>query len=172
MTREEMLNKLQGIGFAFIDPASGWEDIGFTERVIWVNAAGYGWVACDEPNTFYGKLDPIPDDVLYNIKERLRDGSLVFEDVAGTSLTEIPFCTLDDENLFEFLKGVLELPDKLGTEFYCVDTIDGIEFCTSEKECQKLLMRDWCDIKWEELNDKMLRIWIDRLAEEDPEYWY
>ena len=54
-----MLNKLQGIGFAFIDPASGWEDIGFTERVIWVNAAGYGWVACDEPNTFYGKLDSI-----------------------------------------------------------------------------------------------------------------
>ena len=136
MTRKEMLNKLQGIGFAFIDPASDWEDIGFTERVIWVNAAGYGWVACDEPNTFYGKLDPIPDDVLNNIKERLRDGSLVFEDVAGTSLTEIPFCTLDDENLFEFLKGVLELPDKLGTEFYCVDTIDGIEFCTSENECQ------------------------------------
>ena len=87
-------------------------------------------------------------------------------------LINIAMYDINDENLFEFLKGVLELPDKLGTEFYCVDTIDGIEFCTSEKECQKLLMRDWCDVKWEELNDKMLRIWIDRLAEEDPEYWY
>ena len=37
MTREDMLQKLYTVPFILIDPAREWEDIGFTERDIWVD---------------------------------------------------------------------------------------------------------------------------------------
>ena len=49
MTRDEMIQKLASVSFCLIDPSSDWKDIGFTEREIWVNAKGYGYIMCDEP---------------------------------------------------------------------------------------------------------------------------
>lgn len=43
MKRKAMLALLADLPFAMIWPDS-WEDIGFTEREIWVNGKGYGYI--------------------------------------------------------------------------------------------------------------------------------
>ena len=48
MTREKMLEILGNLPFMYIDPEGGWKDVGFTEREIWINSKGYGYVMCDE----------------------------------------------------------------------------------------------------------------------------
>ena len=47
MTRGEMLNILGKLEYALIWP-DNWEDVGFTEREIWINSQGYGYIMCDE----------------------------------------------------------------------------------------------------------------------------
>ena len=47
MTRDEMLTALGKLKYASIWPGE-WEDVGFTERELWINGLGYGYIMCDE----------------------------------------------------------------------------------------------------------------------------
>ena len=74
MTREEQLTKLQSLRFCVFWP-DNWEDIGFTERPIWVNSWGYGYYPCDEPCNFL-VIDNINDDDIKVLKDKLKKGTL------------------------------------------------------------------------------------------------
>lgn len=43
-----MFEILNDLPFTLIWPGS-WDDVGFTEREIWVNNKEYGYIMCDEP---------------------------------------------------------------------------------------------------------------------------
>ena len=45
MSKDEMLNKLSHLRYCVLWPGD-WEDVGFTERPIWVNHKGYGYYSC------------------------------------------------------------------------------------------------------------------------------
>lgn len=88
MNREKMLNILHTVPFALIDPPSSWKDIGFTEREIWVNAKGYGYMMCDEP-TARGNVSGVERDKWQTIRKKLMEKSLTFNDIEETSLIEL-----------------------------------------------------------------------------------
>ena len=88
MTREEMLSKLRALPFALIDPSSDWEDIGFTERPIWVNSKGYGYIMCDEPCSTY-EVEGVSLEKWNTIHSKLTARTLLLEDIEGTSLVEL-----------------------------------------------------------------------------------
>ena len=167
MKREEMLNILHTVPFALIDPLSSWEDVGFTEREIWVNAKGYGYIMCDEP-TARGNVSGIESEKWSTIRKKLMEKSLAFDDIKGTSLVELleivsfgEYCESDDP--CEYLEGLLTFSEKKIGEIYFLQTIDGWMFFESGEELERVLERDWCDYEWDDLSDEILQCWIKRL---------
>ena len=171
MTREDMLQKLYTVPFILIDPAREWEDIGFTERDIWVNAKGYGWISCDEPTTWCEVRCPESEKWVY-IREKLSTADLSVEDIKGTDLLdllkEITYGDFDEDcdNPCDYLKDLLSLPAEGLQWIYAMDTFDGWQFFATEEDFKKAYERDWCDVSWDELSDEMLLEWIDRLTDE------
>lgn len=51
MTRDAMLKKFESLEYMTIEPGH-WEDVGFTERPIWINNIGWGGFGCDAPSCF------------------------------------------------------------------------------------------------------------------------
>lgn len=173
MTRTEMLEKLRAVKFELIDPPSEWKDIGFTEREIWVNSKGYGYIACDEP-TWYWEGPGISKEKWAEIREKIENDELFLDDIRGTSLYDL----LDDYNYpikddnFDFdyplpdlLSNILNLPENTLPELYCMDTIEGLQFFDSKEKFTQAYERDWCDYKWDDLEDEMLAKWITRLSQ-------
>ena len=170
MNRKEMLDVLHSTKFAMIDPPSSWEDIGFTEREIWVNANGYGYIMCDEP-TARGDILGVEKEKWMSIQGKLKDRSLTLDDIEGTSLIELletisfgEYC--EDDDLFDYLEGLLDLPETQLDSIFFLQTFDGWEFFDSKEVRDKMLERDWCDYEWDELSDEMLAEWIKRLCDE------
>lgn len=170
MTRKEMLDILHSVEFELIDPPSSWKDIGFTEREIWVNSKGYGYIMCDEP-TYRGEVPGVDKEKWMIIRNKLRDKTLAFKDVEGTSLIELleeisfgEYC--EDDDLSDYLEGLLELPETQLDCIFFLQTFDGWEFFESEETWENAFERDWCDVEWEELDDEMLAEWINRLLDE------
>lgn len=60
MTREEMLVDFGKLRFCVLWPGN-WEDIGFTERPIWISSEGYGYYFDDEPCLFTLVENVAPD---------------------------------------------------------------------------------------------------------------
>ena len=170
MTREEMLDILHDVRFALIWPPSSWEDIGFTEREIWVNSKGYGYIMCDEP-TYRGEVPGVEQAKWTSIRKKLMAKALTFEDLKGTSLIELldivtfnEYC--EDDDPCDYLEGLLDLPDDQLGCIYFLQTFDGWEFFDSEEVRDNMLERDECDYEWDELSDEMLAEWINRLLDE------
>lgn len=172
MNREEMLNKLRCLSFTLIDPASDWDDIGFTEREIWVNSKGYGWILCDEP-TQWCQVSGITAKKWAEIKAKISSATLRFEDIEGTSLVELlkeitydEFCE-DYDDPCDYLNGLSQIEDDQINVIFAMDTIEGWQFFATEEAFKLAYERDWCDVTWEELSDEMLARWIDRLVDEE-----
>ncbi len=166
MMREEMLQKLGTLLYTEIWPDDSWEDIGFTESRIWVNSKGYGYFMCDENNIYY-EAKVMPEDKWFMIREKLGNGILTNADIEGTSLTKLYFCQdKSDAELYEVLRGLLTLPEHLSI-YYCAEKDGEILFFPSAKEFWHSFERDWCDVKWEELDDTLLSTWISRLFDSD-----
>lgn len=171
MTREEMLNILHSISFSLIDPASDWEDIGFTEREIWVNAKGYGWILCDEP-TQWCQVPGLNAKKWSEIKDKISKGYLRYEDIEGTSLVGLlkeitygEFCQ-DYDDPYEHLEELVQIEEKQIDTIFAMDTIEGWRFFTTEEAFKVAYERDWCDTSWDELSDELLACWIERLIDE------
>ena len=174
MTREEMLSKLRALPFALIDPSSDWEDIGFTERPIWVNSKGYGYIMCDEPCSTY-EVEGVSLEKWNTIHSKLTARTLLLEDIEGTSLVEL----LDEitnncfsegsDALSEVLSGLTALPVDEIDRIYGLETYDGWQFFSTVEAFNNAFERDWCDFAWDELSDTILKEWLDRLSvEKDP----
>ncbi len=164
MNRNEMLNKLKTIDYSVIWPDGSWKDIGFTEREIWVNRNGYGYFLCDEPNNECYKLKKICDKEWKIIKIKLEENRLNKEDLSNTSFAKTFFYEEWDCYDNQIRDGLNQLPLKMGDYFYCGETlIDGVLFFDNENDFKNCFIRQECDIKWEELDDESLKIWISRL---------
>ena len=168
MIREEMISKLHTVHFAYIDPPADWEDIGFSERPLWVNSKGYGYLACDDPSDIYWTGVGVQCDRWTIIRNKLNERSLTFVDISGTSLEEliqeIVWEDLNDEdNITDYLVGLLDLPEEKVDTIYAMNSVEGWIFYSTEDAFKKAYERDWCDYKWEELDDRMLTCWIKRL---------
>lgn len=174
MTRADMLKALSCVPFTLIDPLSEWEDVGFTERPIWVNSKGYGYIMCDEPCSSC-EVDGVPLKKWETIHQKLADGSLQLEDLEGTSLPglleEITYGCFDEDedDLCEVLSGLVELPSEQLERIYGVQSDDGWQFFSTQEEFTRAYERDWADVTWEELDEEILLEWLDRLSTEpDP----
>ena len=170
MTREEMLNKLHSINFQYIDPPSEWKDIGFTERPIWVNAKGYGYLSCDDPTDNFYECSGVEQEKWNNIRTKLKDGILQYEDVEGTSISELldvisfgEYC--EDENPCNYLMELLTLSENQIEKIYCIQEFEGWIYFDSEEEFKKAYERDEFDYAWDDLSDEMLNCWVNRLFE-------
>lgn len=164
VNREEMLKVLSGIDFRFVWPGN-WEDIDFTERPIWINKNGYGYISCDEPCGNW-ELRSFTDEKWHEIRDKLERGSLTADDLVGSSFedeTWIWESINDSDDVCKLLKGLKNLPDKLDESFYCVSTFDGYDFFASYEEFKESFKRDDCDYEWKELSDDVLKLWIERL---------
>ena len=169
LTREDMLKKLATVKFKFIDPPTEWKDIGFTEREIWVNPSGYGYLCCDEPNAWF-KGTASHRDKFESIKKKLECDEFEMEDIEEeVSATLLPDLleTIgyydDEDGLREVLDGILSLPKEGVKEFYCLNVSDGLFFFDNEEDFRLAYERTDCDYKWEDLDDESLNCWIGRL---------
>lgn len=171
MTRERMLQTLTLVTFSLIDPKRDWPDVGFTERPIWVNSKGYGYIACDEPCSTC-EIEGVPLEKWETIQFKLAEGSLCLQDIEGTSLLklleEITFNDFDEEedDLCELLSDLRSLPIGPIDSIWGVETFDGWQFFATEAAFRKAYERDWCDYAWDKLSDEILYQWIERLTDE------
>ena len=171
MTREEMLDALGKLKFALIWPGR-WEDVGFTEREIWINGLGYGYIMYDEP-TQHWEGPGLGKDKWPRIKEKILNKTLTYEDIAGTTIADCldtinyGYEYYDDQEKLLADLYELALTDYPEGCFYAMATIDGIKFFGVEEEFKKFFEREWADKYWEEMSDDLLAEWIDRLRIQD-----
>ena len=176
MTRTEMIEKLSSVKFEFIDPPSEWRDIGFTERPIWVNSNGYGYVSCDE-HIECGECEGLTNADWSKIKSKLDKFSLTITDIEKTSLFKIiedgPLDYLLDykghEDETEVVNSTfLNLKDisiEAPTHIWWMEDPNNsfLHFFSTKDSFIKAYMRDWCDYFWTDLDDRLLEEWTKRL---------
>lgn len=177
MNRSEIIEKLGSLRFCIFWPPAEWKDIGFTERPIWVNSEGYGYIGEDdysEPCSCM-RIDGIPEEQLFDIKRKIDDGTITIEDIKATSLIKLNELYDDIEELFleQLLKNNLEtLPSTPADDLYCEKTIDGWIFFTSEESLIAYNEDEFCNYygygeTWKSMSDLQLEIWYERIFIED-----
>ncbi len=82
------IKKLSGLHYNLIWPDSAWEEVGFTERPLWINNKGWGYIAEDEPCDL-GEIEAISEDKWKIIKEKLQNKMFKYKDIENTSLIEL-----------------------------------------------------------------------------------
>lgn len=159
MNREKVISKLKSIPFSMFWP-DDCPDVGFTEQEIWVTKNGIGFIECDEPNSRY-RFRNISDDMLKQIKEKVRQNKLTWEDLIDTPLSKIS--EIYDEIEWVDFSSFLDLPEHLDEYFYWYDTEDGGVFFSTEAEMLDFLsdkIGNEC-IFWDELEDETLNSWYE-----------
>lgn len=169
-----MLSSLEKLPFALIWPGN-WDDLGFTEREIWINNMGYGYIMCDEPTQRW-KGQGLGKEKWIDVKAKILDESLTYHDIQGTSLEDmlnaiyLDYCDFDDQEQL-----CRDLSDLASTDFpegyfYAMETLDGTLYFDSEDDFKAAFVRDWADEYWETMNDELLAEWIERLSviDDDP----
>lgn len=172
MTREETLRQLCRLRYCVLWPRN-WEDIGLTERPIWINEAGYGYFSDDEPCRFL-EIKNLSKDVLRSIKNWLANNKLTPENIKGTALDQSAF-VWDDfvnaEELARFLGELEESPFRNKESFFCGECFGGWEFFNTENELIQAFSKDYdYGELWENMNDEELSVWFARLFEEEQSF--
>ena len=173
MNREELLSWFHSLPFNYIDPPDV-EDIGFTERPIWINTKGYGYLACDDPSEVCWAGSGVAQEKWSYIRDKLSNGKLLYSDIQGTSLVDLlstmTFCTpyikfeLSDD-ISEYLQDLLVLPENEIEKIFGMADFAGWLFFESESDFKQKYERDWCDVYWDELEDDELLEWHRCLTE-------
>ena len=170
MTRTEIIEKLSALRYCVLWPDS-WDDIGFTERPIWVNHEGYGYFFDDEPCRFATIEGLTPVDIC-SIKDKLSRGELTFGDIQDTPLVE--FFEADEDNFEDCLPELANLPDSFDGCIYCGEDLDGWSFYNTEEQLIEAFSKDSSNynfgVKWVDMDDALLRVWHDRLFVETPDF--
>lgn len=177
MNRVDLLEKLRSLRFCILWPPTEWKDIGFTERPIWVNNKGYGYIGEDdysEPCSSM-QIKGIPEEELHIIKEKIDNETISIKDIEGTSLARLKdaYRDSDDDFIQLILLNKLEsLPSYPVEKLYCERTWDGWIFFDSEEGLIAWNEDEFCTDAyfgetWEAMNDQMLEIWYKRIFKED-----
>ncbi len=170
MTRKKMLDALGKLKFALIWPGN-WEDVGFTEREIWVNSIGFGNIMSDEP-TQYWKGPGLGKEKWSEVKEKIGSKSLTYNDIDGTSLVEmlnVIYSEYDSfGNSFQLCEDLSNLAKTNYPEryFYALAMPEGTLYFGNEKEFKNAYERNWADKAWKDMDDAILCEWIKRLRTE------
>lgn len=173
MNREKMLNLLSVLPYTLIWPGN-WDDVLGTERELWINDLGYGYIMCDEP-TAHWEGSVLDKESWLPLKEKIENHTIQYIDIKGTPLEKLleellcdDYCKESDQNLLVILKGLLKLKNGPCGTFYALSTFD-IEplFFDSETEFKSNFEKDYADEYWEDMDDTMLEEWINRLSSED-----
>lgn len=168
MNRKEMLAELRALDFRILWPIiPDWdEDIGFTEREIYVNSQGYGYYACDEMNGRW-QLAPVSEDAWTRITSKILTKELCFDDIVGTSLEELEWriedCKDNSEVFSGMFAGLLKITKKPETTFFCGDVAEELEFFLTREELVQAMEKKEYDYRWDELTDEELIRWVERL---------
>ena len=176
MNREELLKWLHALSFSYIEPKSDWDDIGFTERPIWVNSKGYGFLACDDPSDACWIGNGVKQEKWYFIRSKILKRELLYSDIQGTSLVDLldtmtwftPYTKFElSDNITEYLQDLLDLPERELQNIYGMADFAGWLFFESEIEYRQKYERNWCDVAWDELEYNELLEWYKRLNESE-----
>ena len=172
MTREEILRQLCRLRYCVLWPQN-WENIGFTERPIWVNEAGYGYFSDDEPCRFF-EIKNLSKDVLISAKTKLANNKLTPEDLKGTALDQSAFVWdgfVSEEELARFLGEIKKSPFHNKENFFCGESFDGWDFFDTENELIQAFSKnsDYGDL-WENMSDEELSVWFTRLFKEEQSF--
>lgn len=173
MDRIEMLDKLSRLRFCIFWPPAEWRDIGFTERPIWVNSQGYGYIGEDdysEPCSCM-QIEGIPQKQILELKKKMDDGSITYRDIERTSLVRLNDCYMRDEEVFleQLLRNHLNsLPDNYVDRLYCEITWDGWIFFDSEENLIAYNEDEFCSDayfgeRWDSMDDSLLSTWYNRI---------
>lgn len=170
MTRTEIIKKLTALRYCVLWP-DGWDDIGFTERPIWVNHEGYGYYFDDEPCSFTTLDGLTPADVCA-IKGKLARGELTYDDIQDTPLVD--FFEMDEDNFEDYALELVNLPNSFNGCIYCGADFDGWSFYSTEEELIEAFSKDSSNynfgVKWVDMDDALLQAWHDRLFVESPDF--
>lgn len=163
MDRNSILEKLSRLRLCVFWPDS-WEDIGFTEREIWINSKGYGYIACDEPCRFV-ELKDCSDEFLASIKMKLKNNELSIEDIKETSIEDMFY---DEEDFDSFKEVLLRLPDHINGSLFGGEIFDDWLFFNTEEEMINYFEKSYTyyyGMEWQEMDDNLLSIWYSRIFE-------
>ena len=169
MKKKDILDKLQRLRFCILWPGN-WEDVGFTERPIWINSDGFGYCSCDEPCCFF-ELHNCTDAFVKQIKEKLSEGELTQDDLKGSPL-DVP--ALDFYYNEEWLESFLDEYSK-STAYNCDRVFCGEGFdCWYFFETEEDLIQEFerlhydCFEAWENMSYSQLSAWNERLFKNTP----
>ncbi len=172
MKREEILRQLCKLRYCVLWPQN-WEDIGFTERPIWIDDKGYGYFSDDETCRFF-EIKGMSRDFLRNIMTKLAKNILTPEDLIGTPLHKSAFVRedfVDEEVLTPFLNELEKSPFCYKESFFCGECSEGWEFFNTENELIHAFSKDYdYGELWENMSDEELSIWFIRLFEEKQSF--
>ena len=131
-----------------------------------------GYLSCDDPSDQCWDGEGFDSDKWKVIRQKLYIGNLQLEDLITTSLLELLDVMYfdkfpEDEDPCAYLQGLLTLPEGHLHHIYCMNTIDGWQFFSSEEDFNSAYERDWCDYAWEDLSDEVLAECIGQLINED-----
>ena len=172
MDRKTIIEKLSRLRFCLFYPGD-WDDIGFTERQIWINSVGYGYISDDVPCRFV-ELNNLTDDLLASIKTKLLKNDLSIEDLRGTTFEDL-FYDFNQDG-FNYLKpDLLRLPDHCNSNgsLFCGETFDGWLFFDTEEELIGYFEELFTStdgnygMEWQEMDDNLLSCWYTRIFEEE-----
>ena len=165
--REDILRKLHRLRYCVLWPGN-WDDIGFTERPIWVNENGYGYYSDDVPCCFM-HIEGFTPLFLNQTIEKLNAGILTPDDLTGTPLDHSPFVSvgyIEEESLRGFLHDLSISPFIIKESFFCGEDLDRWRFFDSEESLIDAFKMDYCDGGLrDEMSDDELTIWDSRLFE-------
>ena len=170
MDRSSILNTLSRLRYCVLWPGS-WDDIGFTERPIWVCREGYGYFFDDEPCSF-ATIEGVTQMQVKELKEKLADGLLTVEDIEDSPFESINI--FDDlDYLAERLNDFVGLPDSFSNCIYCGEDNEGWSFFSSEEALIDAFAKDSKHYnfgeKWIDLDDEHLMQWYNRLFVDQPD---
>ena len=163
MDRNSILEKLSRLRLCVFWPGS-WEDIGFTEREIWINSEGYGYISCDEHCRFV-ELKNCSDEFLASIKVKLKNNELSIDDIRETSIEDLFY---DEDEFDNFKDVILGLPDHIDGSLFGGETFDGWLFFNTEEEMINYFENTYADyMDWNEMDDNLLSTWYSRIFDGD-----
>lgn len=164
MDRNSILNLFSKLRYCVLWPGT-WNDIGFTERPIWVCREGYGYFFDDEPCSF-ATIRGVTQAQVKELKEKLARGLLTVSDIEGSPFGSLNlFC--DSEYFSARLEDFAGLPDSFSDCIYCAEGVDGWAFFNSEAALVDAIAKDGKDFnfgaKWVDMDDECLKVWYKRL---------
>ena len=164
MTRNAILLELKKLRFCVFWPEN-WDDVEFTERPMWINSFGYGYIACDEPCDF-GIINNISDDIVHSFKESILNNTLTYDEFRKSPFVFSPYFITNEIEFKSNIKEYLNIPDHVNNSIFCGVTESDWLFFNSEEELilafDKQNDSGGC-YTWEELDDELLNTWYDRI---------